>query len=96
MPAGLALSPGSKINVPGLHGGKMNWANLNATQRAILLSIKEAPIKSNQHRIEWIVAAGLVSGFMWWLGWCIVTAWSAGVPGFVEVFNFIMARVSGT
>jgi len=52
-------------------------------------------MKSSQHRMEWLVAAGLVSGFMWWLGWCIVQAWAAGVPGFVEVFNFIMARVSG-
>jgi hypothetical protein len=50
-------------------------------------------MKSNQHRIEWIVAAGLVSAFMWWLGWCIVSAWSAGNPGFNEVVNFIMAKV---
>ena len=74
----------------------MNWANLNATQRAILLSIKEPPMKSSQHRIEWLVAAGLLSAFMWWLAWNIAQAWAAGVPGFVEVFNFIMARVSGT
>jgi hypothetical protein len=53
-------------------------------------------MKSSQHRIEWLVAAGLVSAFMWWLAWNIVQAWSAGNPGFNDVFNFIMARVSGT
>ena len=74
----------------------MNWANLNATQRAILLSIKEPPMKSSQHRIEWLIAAGLVSGFMWWLAWNIVQAWSAGNPGFNDVANFILAKMGGS
>ncbi len=73
----------------------MNWSNLNDAQRAILLSIKEPPMKSNQHRVQWLVAAGLVSAFMWWLGWCIVQAWSAGNPGFSDVVDFILARMSG-
>lgn len=74
----------------------MNWPNLNATQRAILLSIKEPPMKSKQHRIEWLVAAGLMSACMWWLVWVIVTAFNAGNPGFNEVVNFILARVGGS
>ncbi len=56
------------------------------------------PIRREKHvqRLSWLIAAGLVSAFMWWLGWCIVTAWSAGNPGFNDVYNFILARVTGT
>lgn len=53
-------------------------------------------MKSTQHRLEWIVAAGLVAGLMWWLAWNIVQAWMAGNPGFNDVVNFILSRVSGT
>ncbi len=56
------------------------------------------PIRRAKHvqRLSWLIAAGLVSAFMWWLGWCIVTAWCAGNPGFREVVDFIASRVSGT
>ncbi len=53
-------------------------------------------MKSSQHHVQWLVAAGLVSGFMWWLAWNIVQAWSAGVPGFRDVVDAILAKVGGS
>jgi hypothetical protein len=52
-------------------------------------------MKSSQHHAQWIIAAGLVSGFMWWLGYNIVTAFHAGNAGFIDVAARIANAVSG-
>ncbi len=56
------------------------------------------PIRRAKHmqRLSWQIAAGLISALMWWLGWAIYQAWSAGIPGFRDIVDFIASRVSGT